>query len=98
MNVYPVTDSDLRTIGVMNFISAAFFSVGGIFLGLTANIWINAAFATNMPPEAKALVTYGVPACAGFAVLLFICGIVAIGFRHSIWKGVRQSVKPEAAE
>lgn len=95
MNVYPVTESDLRTIGVMNFISTATFSVGGVFVGLAANIWINAAFYNEIPPVARAMVTYGAPLCIGIAILCSIGGITAMIFRRSTWRGVRQSVRLE---
>jgi hypothetical protein len=92
MNVYPVTDAEVSTIGMMNVVSSTCFALGGIFVGLTLNVWINAAFASSLPPEARLLVHYGVPVCIAVAGTLFLSGFAAYFYRGRIWKRVKQTV------
>jgi hypothetical protein len=95
MTVYPVVEAELNTIAVMNVLSGIAFSITGVFLGFAANIWINAAFYQELPPEARVMVIYGAPLCIILSVIFLTGGIIAIGVRRATWRKVRQSVTTE---
>jgi hypothetical protein len=96
MTVYPIVEAELNTITVMNVFSTVAFSIGSLFLGFAANIWINAAFYKDMPPEARVMVTYGAPLCTALCLIFFAGGIVAIVMRGAAWRRVRRSTIPES--
>lgn len=97
MTVYPIVEAELNTSTVMNVFSTAAFSIGSLFLGFAANIWMNAAFYKDMPPEARVMVTYGAPLCIALCLVFFAGAIVAIVMRRAAWQRVRRTAIPENA-
>lgn len=95
MKVYPIVESELSTITIMNVLSALGFSIGGIFVGIAINVWINASFYKELVPEAQVMVYWGAPISLVLGLFFFAVSVLAVAFRSSTWRAVRRSASME---
>jgi hypothetical protein len=97
MNVYPITEPEVMSIGLFNTLSAAGFAIGGTFLGFAASIWISATFSPLFQPAAVLMVHIIAPASLTLAVVSFALAGLSVYFRGSTWRTIKNAsiIKPK---
>ena len=93
VKAYPVTESELRTMTFINSFAGVAFGVGGFFLGLFVEIFIDASFSDKLSIEAALLLKFGPWIFGILSAASFVAGVLAVVFRSSTWKDIKKSTQ-----
>jgi hypothetical protein len=94
MTTYPVNDTEIGMIGMLEFQSTAYFSAATLFIGGAATIWISATFYETVPPAAKLLTLFGAPVCLVIGLIFVGLGVMAWVQKRGIWVKIKGESQP----
>lgn len=95
MKVYPVTESDVRSLKLTSALASLFFSLGGMIIGFGIEIRIGATFYESLPAQAKMMTENVAPLCFWIGAA-FLLGAAASEIASCVtWSGVKSSTKDQ---
>jgi hypothetical protein len=94
MTTYPISEPEMEQISSLNAQVTVRFSVASLLLGLSASIWTNAIFVTEMTAAGQLASYYLAPILLVFAAGYAVAGYLARRNRASAWEKIKSDAIP----
>src|SRR5436189_2869362 len=94
MNTYPVSEPEMNNISSLSAQVTVRFSLASLAFGLSASIWTNAAFYSELTPAGVLATKYVAPVVLAIAGLLVVGGIWSVVPRKNAWEQIKKESLP----
>lgn len=98
MKTYPVHETEMNSISLLNTGATLFFTLAGIPFGIAMSIWISAAFNSTQTQLGTLCALIVAPILLIFAVVFFVLGCTAWLQRRNLWSHIKSESAPMNVE